>query len=106
MTKFIITEDERKHIMGLYEQTVPVTPEINSGSTPTTTEKPDYRYIKTTKREWFKDKEITPTEEDRADYRIGFENRIKGIRLSKRNPIPPNEIRGAREAKDRGLGKK
>lgn len=104
MKKFIITEDERKHIMGLYEQTVPVTPQT-SGSTPTSTVKPDYRYIKTAERRMFKEREVTPTEKDYEDYRRGFNNIITGVK-PKKLPIPSNEIRGAKEAKERGLSKK
>ena len=98
MGKFIISEEEKKHIMGLYEQPMP--PEVTG-----TTVEPDFRYIKTAKRTLGGAKEVVPTEKDYEDYRRGFENVIKGVK-PKTLPIPSNEIRGAKEAKERGLSKK
>jgi soluble cytochrome b562 len=97
MKKFVITEEERKHIMGLYEQTT-------TGTTETNVE-PDFRYIKTAKRTLTGVKEVTPTEQDYEDYRRGFNNFINGIK-PRVLPIPSNEIRGAKEAKERNLKKK
>lgn len=98
MKKFIISEDERKHIMGLYEQPMP--PAVTG-----TTEEPDFRYIKKAKRTLTGVKEVIPTEQDYEDYRRGFNNAINKIKPTK-IPIPSNEIRGAKEAKERGLVKK
>jgi soluble cytochrome b562 len=98
MGKFIISEEEKKHIMGLYEQSTTTT---TSG----TTEEPDFRHIKTAKRTISGVKEVVPTEKDYEDYRRGFNNAINKIK-PKTMPIPSNEIRGAREAKERGLIKK
>lgn len=95
MRKFIISEEEKKHIMGLYEQPIPPT---TSG----TTEEPDFRFIKTAKRTLTGIKEVTPTEKDYEDYRRGFNNVINKIK-PRTLPIPSNEIRGAKEAKERGL---
>jgi hypothetical protein len=95
MRKFIISEEEKKHIMGLYEQPIPPT---TSG----TTEEPDFRHIKTAKRTITGVKEVVPTEKDYEDYRRGFNNAINKIK-PRRLPIPTNEVRGAREAKERGL---
>jgi len=50
-------------------------------------------------------KEVKPTEKDYEDYRRGFNNFINGIK-PKYLPIPSNEIRGAKEAKERNLKKK
>ena len=101
MGKFIISEEEKKHIMGLYEQPTPTT---TSGTTESDV-KPDFRFIKTAKRTLGGVKEVVPIEKDYEDYRRGFENAIKGVK-PKRLPIPSNEIRGSREAKERGLSKK
>lgn len=101
MKKFIISEEERKHIMGLYEQPLPPTVTGNTENV----EEPDFRFIKTAERKFFKEKEIKPTEKDYEDYRRGFNNAINGVK-SKSMPIPSNEIRGAKEAKERGLIKK
>ena len=98
MGKFIISEEEKKHIMGLYEQSTTTT---TSG----TTEEPDFRHIKTDKRTISGVKEVVPTEKDYEDYRRGFNNAINKIK-PKTMPNPSNEIRGAREAKERGLIKK
>lgn len=84
--------------MGLYEQPMP--PSVTG-----TTEEPDFRFIKKAKRTLTGVKEVVPTEKDYEDYRRGFENAIKGIK-PKTMPIPSNEIRGAKEAKERGLSKK
>jgi hypothetical protein len=99
MKKFVITEEERKHIMGLYEQPLPPT-----GTTESNVE-PDFRYIKTAKRTLSGVKEVVPTEKDYEDYRRGFNNFINGIK-PRTLPIPSNEIRGAKEAKERNLKKK
>jgi hypothetical protein len=100
MKKFVITEEEKKHIMSLYEQpSQPV-----SGDTGTVDE-PDFRHIKKAKRTLTGVKEVVPTEKDYEDYRRGFNNFINGIK-PKYLPIPSNEIRGAKEAKERNLKKK
>ena len=101
MGRFIISEEEKKHIMGLYEQ--PTTP-TTSGTTGTDV-KPDFRFIKRCEIKWFKCKDIEPNEKDYEDYTLGFNNAIKGIK-PKRLPIPPNILNGGREAKERGLIKK
>ena len=101
MGKFIITEEERKHIMGLYEQPLPPTTSGDTGNT----QEPDFRYIKKAKRTITGVKEIVPTEQDYEDYRRGFNNAINNIK-PKKIPIPSNEVRGAKEAKERGLVKK
>ena len=101
MGKFIISEEEKKHIMGLYEQPTPTT---TSGTTESNV-KPDFRFIKRCEIKWFKCKDIEPNEKDYKDYTLGFNNAIKGIK-PKRLPIPPNVLNGGREAKERGLSKK
>jgi hypothetical protein len=101
MGKFIISEEERKHIMGLYEQPMPPT---TSGTTESDV-KPDFRFIKRCEIKWFKCKDIEPNEKDYEDYTLGFYNAIKGIK-PKRLPIPPNILNGSREARERGLIKK
>jgi len=101
MRKFIISEEEKKHIMGLYEQPTPTT---TSGTTESNV-KPDFRFIKRCEIKWFKCKDIEPNEKDYEDYTLGFNNGIKGIK-PKRLPIPPNVLNGGREAKERGLIKK
>jgi hypothetical protein len=101
MGKFIISEEEKKHIRGLYEQsTTPPT----SGKTESDV-KPDFRFIKRCEIKWFKCKDIEPNEKDYEVYTLGFNNAIKGIK-PKRLPIPPNVLNGGREAKERGLAKK
>jgi hypothetical protein len=101
MGKFIISEEEKKHIMGLYEQPTPTT---TSGTTESDV-KPDFRFIKRCEIRWFKCKDIEPNEKDYEDYTLGFNNAIKGIK-PKRLPIPPNVLNGSREARERGLIKK
>ena len=101
MKRFIITEDEKNHIKSLYEQPSP--PPTSGGTT--NVEEPDFRYIKTAKRTLTGVKEVIPTEKDYEDYRRGFNNYINGIK-PKYLPIPSNEIRGAKEAKERNLKKK
>ena len=101
MKKFIISEEERKHIMGLYEQPMPPT----TSGTPESDIKPDFRFIKRCEIKWFKCKDIEPNEKDYEDYTLGFNNAIKGIK-PKRLPIPPNVLNGSREARERGLIKK
>lgn len=101
MGKFIISEEEKKHIMGLYEQPTPTT---TSGTTESDI-KPDFRFIKRCEIKWFKCKDIEPNEKDYEDYTLGFNNAIKGIK-PKRLPIPPNVLNGSREARERGLIKK
>ena len=101
MGRFIISEEEKKHIMGLYEQPTPTT---TSGTTESDV-KPDFRFIKRCEIRWFKCKDIEPNEKDYEDYTLGFNNAIKGIK-PKRLPIPPNVLNGGREAKERGLIKK
>ena len=98
MGKFIISEEEKKHIMGLYEQPMP--PTVTG-----TTVEPDFRFIKRCEIKWFKWKDIEPNEKDYKDYTLGFNNAIKGIK-PKRLPIPPNVLNGSREARERGLIKK
>ena len=98
MKKFIITEEERNHIKSLYEQP---SPPSFSGDTV----EPDFRHIKKAKRTISGVKEVAPTEKDYEDYRRGFNNYINGIK-PKYLPIPSNEIRGAKEAKERNLKKK
>ena len=101
MGRFIISEEEKKHIMGLYEQPTTTT---TSGTTESDV-KPDFRFIKRCEIKWFKCKDIEPNEKDYEDYTLGFNNAIKGIK-PKRLPIPPNVLNGGREAKERGLDKK
>ena len=101
MGRFIISEEEKKHIMSLYEQPIPTT---TSGTTESDV-KPDFRFIKRCEIKWFKCKDIEPNEKDYEDYTLGFNNAIKGIK-PKRLPIPPNVLNGGREAKERGLDKK
>ena len=101
MGKFIISEEEKKHIMGLYEQPIPTT---TSGTTESDV-KPDFRFIKRCEIKWFKCKDIEPNEKDYEVYTLGFNNAIKGIK-PKRLPIPPNILNGGREARERGLIKK
>ena len=101
MGKFIISEEEKKHIMGLYEQPTPTT---TSGTTESDV-KPDFRFIKRCEIRWFKCRDIEPNEKDYEDYTLGFNNAIKGIK-PKRLPIPPNVLNGSREARERGLIKK
>ena len=101
MGKFIISEEEKKHIRGLYEQP---TPSTTSGTTESDV-KPDFRFIKRCEIKWFKCKDIEPNEKDYEDYTLGFNNAIKGIK-PKRLPIPPNILNGSREARERGLIKK
>lgn len=100
MKKFIITEEERNHIKSLYEQPSP--PQL-SGDT-VNLDEPDFRYIKKAKRTLTGVQEVVPTEKDYEDYRRGFNNYISGIK-PKYLPIPSNEIRGAKEAKERNLKK-
>ena len=101
MGKFIITEEEKNRIRGLYEQPIPTT---TSGTTESDV-KPDFRFIKRCEIKWFKCKDIEPNEKDYEVYTLGFNNAIKGIK-PKRLPIPPNILNGGREAKERGLVKK
>ena len=101
MGKFIISEEEKKHIRGLYEQPMPPT---TSGTTESDV-KPDFRFIKRCEIKWFKCKDIEPNEKDYEVYTLGFYNGIKGIK-PKRLPIPPNILNGGREAIERGLAKK
>lgn len=100
MKRLLITEEEKNHIKSLYEQPSPPV----SGET-ANVEEPDFRYIKTAKRTLTGVKEVKPTEKDYEDYRRGFNNFINGIK-PKYLPIPSNEIRGAKEAKERNLKKK
>ena len=66
---------------------------------------PDYSNMKTTKRTWFKDKEYTPTAQDSASYKQGFNLSVEG-----RSPADlgydmktTQGLRGYQEAIDRGL---
>ena len=101
MKRLLITEEEKNHIKSLYEQPLPPSFSGETGNT----EEPDFRYIKTAKRTLTGVKEVKPTEKDYEDYRRGFNNFINGIK-PKYLPIPSNEIRGAKEAKERNLKKK
>lgn len=77
---------------------------INRPDTPlANSPEPDYRNIKTTKRSFFKDKPYTATAKDSAEYKAGFERGVEG----KNKLFPSNSsVRGAQEARERGLNPK
>jgi len=65
---------------------------------------PDYRNIKTTKRSFFKDKPYTPTAQDSAEYKAGFNRAVEGKSVLAAYDMKTKQaMLGHKEAKERGL---